>query len=97
MNILLPPAIYLALALLLAIVVGRRLRATASRYIEDEFAVGIDAPYTVPVEPMTPAERERVWVGIAAELRCKCPCECCSERHARPSERLLETIGGNEP
>ncbi len=91
MNILLPAATSLALLL------GRRLRATASPYIEAESAVDIDAPYELPVEPMTPAERERVWAGIEAQLRCECRCECCSERHARPSERLLETIGGNEP
>ncbi len=93
MNILLAPAIYLALALLLAVLLGRRLRATQPPAADSD----LDAPYELFAEPLTPAERERVWVGIAAELRCKCPCECCSERHARPSERLLETIGGNEP
>ncbi len=67
MNILLAPAIYLALALLVAVLLGRRLRAAASPYIGDESA-DLDAPYTLHVEPLTPAEREALWHRIEARI-----------------------------
>ena len=56
--------IYLALALLLAIVVGRRLRASSK---DLSVPSELDAPYTLPVE-MTPAEREAMWARIEARI-----------------------------
>ena len=64
MNILLPPAVYLTLALLLAIVLGRRLRATQPPAADTD----LDAPYRLLVEPMTPAERDAMWARIAARI-----------------------------
>ncbi len=63
-NILLPPAIYLALALLLAVLLGRRLRAMQPPAADSD----LDAPYELFSEPLTQAEADAVWARIEAAI-----------------------------
>ncbi len=68
MNILLAPAIYLALALLLAVLLGRRLRSANELLTTPDLADDLDAPYTLPVEPLTQAEADAIWARIRAAI-----------------------------
>ncbi len=81
MNILLAPAIYLALALLLAVVLGRRLRAmqppAADTDLDAPYELLVEPPYQFHVELLTPAEREAMWARIEARLKVRCATPGC--------------------
>lgn len=62
-----------------------------------EPAVSLDTTWRDPrPDELLAGRAQVVWDRIEREIRCQCPCECCEERHRRPSERLLETLGGND-
>lgn len=56
---------YLGLALLLAIVVGRRLRSANELLTKVDL---VDEPYTLHVEPLTQAEIDAMWARIKAAI-----------------------------
>ncbi len=67
-------------------------------YAEWTDELGLEVQREEPLDTGTvdPRTEALVWSRIEREVGCQCRCECCEERHSRPSERLLETLGGND-